>query len=50
MICKINPTEVLRLYISDKDLFFKQYQTWSESKKSWVVKFLKENYQPEMEE
>lgn len=49
MICKISPLEILRLYISDKDLFFRKYQTWPESKKAWVVNFLKNHYQPEME-
>ncbi|MDO8669258.1 MAG: hypothetical protein Q7K65_03110 [Candidatus Buchananbacteria bacterium] len=49
MICKICPLEVLRLYVSDKDLFFREYLTWPEAKKKWVVEFLKENYTPEME-
>ncbi len=49
LICKICPLEVLRLYISDKDLFFRQYQTWPEAQKNWAVNFLKENYQAEME-
>lgn len=49
LICKICPLEVLRLYVSDKDLFFREYQIWPEAKKQWVVNFLKENYKTEME-
>ena len=46
LLVKITPIDIYRLYSYDKEEFFRQYNTWPESKKNWWIKFLVENYIP----
>ena len=48
LISEIEPTDILRLYVYNKNLFFERYRSWPEQKKEWAVKFLKQNYVPWM--
>jgi hypothetical protein len=41
LLCRLQPSDVLRLYMSDKDRFFTQYQTWSTCKREWAVDVIK---------
>jgi hypothetical protein len=43
-----DPRNVLMLYTHDKNAFFAQYNTWSESKQQWAVSYLQERYVPLM--
>jgi len=44
LLCRLQPSDVLRLYMSDKDRFFTQYQTWSACKREWAVDLVKTRY------
>jgi len=44
LLCRLQPSDVLRLYMSDKDRFFTQYQTWSTCKREWAVDMIKTRY------
>jgi len=44
LLCRLQPSDVLRLYMSDKDRFFTQYQTWSTCKREWAVDLIKTRY------
>jgi hypothetical protein len=44
LLCRLQPSDVLRLYMSDKDRFFTQYQTWSACKREWAVEVVKTRY------
>ena len=50
LICKLQGSiaDPLVLYTHDKEYFFKQYTTWPESKKAWVVRILQQQYVPLM--
>jgi hypothetical protein len=44
VLCRLQPSDTLRLYMSDKDRFFTQYQTWSTCKREWAVDLIKTRY------
>jgi hypothetical protein len=46
LLCRLQPSDVLRLYMSDKDRFFTQYRTWSACKREWAVEVVKTRYLP----
>ena len=50
LICKLQGplADPFVLYTYDKEYFFQQYQSWPESKKSWVVRMLQQQYVPMM--
>jgi hypothetical protein len=41
LICRLQKLDVVRLYWSDKNFFFEQYQTWPDRKKEWAVRSIK---------
>lgn len=45
MLLKINSFDVFRLYVYDKEEFFKQYLTWPYAKRYWVAHYIAERYQ-----
>lgn len=44
IVCRIFPLDVLRLYISDRDFFYRQYKNWPKSKKTWAIGFIQQEY------
>jgi hypothetical protein len=44
LLCRLQPSDALRLYMSDKDRFFTQYQTWSTCKREWAIDLIKTRY------
>ena len=44
LLINIAPKDVLFLYWYDKEEFYKQYKTWSDSKKEWVINTIKNNF------
>jgi hypothetical protein len=46
LLCRLQPLDVYRLYVSDKNRFFDRFARWSESKQDWAIKLLRENYVP----
>lgn len=44
LLCRVQPLDVLRLYKSDKNLFFRQYVNWPESLKAWAITLISERY------
>lgn len=48
LICCIDPFDIFRLYISDKENFFTQYAGWPTAKQGWVVNMIKNRYNPRM--
>jgi len=47
-LCRLQFTDVFRLYYSDKNRFFTEYQLWPDSKKEWAIKIIREKYVPRM--
>lgn len=45
LLAELTPKDVRQLYICHKDLFYRLYGNWSETKKSYVVDFLTREYQ-----
>lgn len=45
LLAELTPKDVRQLYICHKDLFYRLYADWSETKKSYVVDFLTREYQ-----
>ena len=43
-----NPFEILRLYTYDKERFFSFFEKWSSAKKKWAAHYVKERYEPRM--
>jgi hypothetical protein len=46
MIVRKNPFDVLRLYIHDREEFYRQFVSWSEVRQDWVIEYLKKHYDP----
>ncbi|NND78003.1 MAG: hypothetical protein HKN39_07445 [Flavobacteriales bacterium] len=44
ILLKIDPYDVFRLYIYDKEEFFNQYKTWPQAKKQWAVNYIAPRY------
>lgn len=44
ILLKIDPFDIFRLYIYDKEEFFKRYEMWPASKKLWAIKYIKPRY------
>ena len=45
MLSELAPKDVRQLYICHKEVFYRAYQSWSETKKSYVADFLEREYQ-----
>lgn len=45
LLGQLSPKDVRQLFICHKSLFYKKYAGWSETKKDYVVEFLKNEYQ-----
>ncbi len=45
LLSELAPKDVRQLFICHKELFYKLYATWSETKKSYVADFLYREYQ-----
>lgn len=48
LLCRIDPSDPIRLYVFDRNTFFDQYRHWSPCKQGWVVHRLQEVFRPEM--
>ncbi|MDP3770009.1 MAG: DUF6638 family protein [Candidatus Sungbacteria bacterium] len=49
LICKLQAIpDMLQLYRSDKNEFFRQYRTWPEGKQAWAVQSVLKHYVPTM--
>jgi nucleoside-diphosphate-sugar epimerase len=46
---ELSPMEVRQMFITHKELFYAQYATWSERKKTYVADFLAREYQVDRE-
>jgi len=44
VLLKLNPSDLFRLYIYDKEEFFNLYQDWPEPKKIWAMDYIKPRY------
>jgi hypothetical protein len=44
LLCRLQPSDLLRLYMSNKDRFFSQYRTWSTCKREWAIDVIKTRY------
>jgi hypothetical protein len=44
LLAELSPMDVRQLFICHKEAFYRAYATWSEAKKSFVVDFLKREY------
>ncbi|MEP5153772.1 DUF6638 family protein [Planktotalea sp.] len=45
LLAQLSPKDVRQLFICHKELFYQQYATWHETKKSYVADFLDREYQ-----
>ena len=45
LLAQLSPKDVRQLFICHKELFYKLYATWHETKKSYVADFLEREYQ-----
>lgn len=43
LLMNVSPKDVLYLYWYDKEEFYKQFKTWDESLKDWVIETIKQN-------
>lgn len=43
LLVNISPKDILFLYWYDKEAFYKQFKTWEDSKKDWVINTIKNN-------
>ena len=49
LLCRLQKGfDVLRLYVSDKEIFFSEYKSWPSSKKNWAINLIRERYVPRM--
>lgn len=48
LLCRLQPHDVYRLYVSDKSSFYTTYEQWPVSKQDWATKFIREKYIPRM--
>lgn len=48
LLCRIDPSDPVRLYVTDRNIFFDRYREWSPCKQGWVVQRLQEVFHPEM--
>lgn len=44
LLVNISPKDILFVYWYDKEEFYKQYQTWDESMKDWVIETIRNNF------
>ena len=49
LLSELAPMDVRQMYITHKELFYAQYATWSERKKTYVADFLAREYQVDRE-
>lgn len=49
LLCRLSPLDFLRLYVADKDAFFKAYRSWPESKKRWAARRIAGTYRAKMD-
>ena len=45
LLADMTPKDIRQLFICHKERFYRDYQGWSESKKSYVAEFLETEYQ-----
>ena len=45
LLANLTPLDVRQLFICHKELFYRQYATWPETKKEYVAGFLEREYQ-----
>jgi hypothetical protein len=43
LLCRLQPLDVSRLYASDKQRFFREYETWPDAKKDWAINVVRES-------
>ena len=44
LLVNISPKDILLVYWYDKEEFYKQYKTWDESTKDWVIETIRNNF------
>jgi len=49
LLAELAPLDVRQLFICHKDLFYRRYETWPESKQAFVAEFLAREYQVDKE-
>lgn len=49
LLCRLQPLDVVRLYASDKNRFFAEYQRWSPAKKEWAITTICDKYTSQMQ-
>jgi hypothetical protein len=49
LLAELSPLDVRQMYIVHKELFYAQYLTWSDRKRSYVVDFLEREYKVDMD-
>jgi hypothetical protein len=49
LLSELSPMDVRQMFIVHKELFYVQYATWSERKKTYVADFLAREYQVDRE-
>jgi len=49
ILLKIDSFDFFRLYVYDKEEFFKHYTTWSQAKKEWTVNYIHPRYKTFLE-
>lgn len=49
LLAELSPMDVRQMFITHKELFYAQYATWSERKKTYVADFLAREYQVDRE-
>lgn len=49
LLSELSPMDVRQMFITHKELFYAQYATWSERKKTYVADFLAREYQVDRE-
>lgn len=50
LICRMQPTDPFYTYYFDKELFYKQFQSYSEGYKEWVIKLITEELKTKHED
>lgn len=50
LLCRLQRFGVVKLYHSDKNLFFGQYKTWPDRKREWAANLIRERWSPRKKE
>ena len=48
LLCRLQLIDMYRFYLSDRNRFFAEYQTWPDAKRAWAVDVIRKHYVPRM--